>query len=75
MINFRIIILLLFSLSFLSCEKKYKCVCKNKRGFRVYEEDFTQYDEERAKRYCENLNTEYEEVLEFGTCKLRYTNL
>lgn len=59
---------------FIGCEKKYKCVCK-KNGFRVYEEDFTQYGSERARKYCDLLNQEYEEVLEFGKCKLKYTSL
>lgn len=70
------VFLLLLSVSFIfsSCKKKYKCVCV-KKGFRVYEEDYTQYDEERAKRYCDDLNEQYEEVLEFGKCKLKYTNL
>lgn len=63
-----------FLLFFTSCKKKYKCVCVNK-GFRVYEEDYTMYDEKDAKLYCEMLNEHYEEQLQFGQCKLKYTNL
>lgn len=63
----------MLSVLLMSCEKKYKCVCK-KNGFRVYEEDFSQYEPERAKKYCAMLNEEYEEVLGFGKCKLKYTN-